>query len=72
MLKILRAYARAVRSLFLPGVLRHFLWPVLAAIGVWLVLGIVFWARLSHADTERFRFSKLASRYDPHGFQAWV
>ncbi|QID19888.1 EI24 domain-containing protein [Nitrogeniibacter mangrovi] len=40
---ILRAYARAVKSLTERGVLWHLIWPSLAAALVWLVLGIVFW-----------------------------
>jgi CysZ protein len=45
---ILRAYLKASRSLFLPEVLGHFLWPVLAAAAAWLGLGLVFWDRLAH------------------------
>jgi CysZ protein len=47
MLAIFRAYARALRSLFLPGLLRHFVWPVLASVAGWLTLGVVFWGRIS-------------------------
>lgn len=47
MLQIPRAYLRALRSLFLPGMLRHFVWPVLASIAAWLGIGIAFWGRLS-------------------------
>jgi len=49
MVGILRAYSRALRSLLLPGVLTHFLWPVLAALALWLVVGVVLWDRLAHA-----------------------
>lgn len=48
MLQIPRAYLRALRSLFLPGMLKHFLWPVLASVAAWLGVGIAFWGRLSH------------------------
>jgi CysZ protein len=51
MLAIFRAYTRALRSLFLPGLLRHFAWPVLASVGLWLGAGIAFWGRLSRAAT---------------------
>jgi CysZ protein len=47
MLQIPRAYLRALRSLFLPGMLRHFVWPVLASVAVWLGAGLAFWGRLS-------------------------
>jgi CysZ protein len=47
MLGIARAYLRAVKSFALPGMLRHFAWPVLVSAGLWLGLGIAFWERLS-------------------------
>jgi len=49
MLAMLRAYARAVRSLFLPAVLAHFLWPVLVAAAAWLTAGLTCWDRLAWA-----------------------
>jgi CysZ protein len=49
MLAIFRAYARALRSLFLPGMLRHFVWPGLVSVALWLGIGLVFWGRLSRA-----------------------
>lgn len=47
MLAMFRACALAVRSLFLPGVLRHFLWPTAVAVAVWVATGLSFWGRLS-------------------------
>ena len=49
MLALLRAYAKAVRSLLLPAVLAHFMWPVLVAAGVWIGLGLLCWDGLAHA-----------------------
>jgi CysZ protein len=51
MLRIFRAYGRAARSLFLPGVLKHFLWPVFASLAAWVAVGLAFWGRLSHVLT---------------------
>ncbi|MEC5399981.1 EI24 domain-containing protein [Uliginosibacterium sp. H1] len=41
---ILRAYARALRSLSQPGLLWHLVWPTLLAIALWVTVGILFWA----------------------------
>lgn len=49
MLAIFRAYARALRSLSSSGMVRHFLWPVLVSVAVWVGAGLAFWGRLSHA-----------------------
>jgi CysZ protein len=51
MLAIPRAYARALRSLVMPGMLRHFAWPVLASLVAWVVIGIWLWGRVSRALT---------------------
>ncbi len=51
MLAVFRAYARALRSLVMPGMIRHFVWPVLASVALWLGIGLGFWGRLSRALT---------------------
>jgi uncharacterized protein involved in cysteine biosynthesis len=58
MLAILRAYARALRSMLLPSVLTHFLWPVLIAAAAWLAAGLAFWDRLAWALAGSFRFAR--------------
>ena len=67
MLAILRAYARAVRSLLLPGLVRHFLWPVLVAVAAWVAAGLVFWGRLSHGLVGLLRHWPALSSHLPHG-----
>lgn len=68
MLQIPRAYIRALRSLFLPGILRHFLWPVLASVVAWLGIGLAFWGRLSHFLTGLIqRWPALGSRLPAGG-----
>ena len=47
MVAILRAYGRALRSMLLPGMLRHFLWPVLASAVLWVGAGVVLWGKLT-------------------------
>jgi CysZ protein len=47
MIAILRAYGRALHSMVLPGMLRHFLWPVLASAVLWLGAGVALWGRLT-------------------------
>jgi uncharacterized protein involved in cysteine biosynthesis len=47
MIAILRAYGRALRSMVVPGMLRHFLWPVLASAVLWLGAGLALWGRLT-------------------------
>jgi hypothetical protein len=47
MVAILRAYGRALRSMLLPGMLKHFLWPVLASAVLWVVAGLALWGRLA-------------------------
>jgi CysZ protein len=58
MLGILRAYARALRSLVLPPVLAHFLWPVLVAAGAWLAAGLAFWDKLAWALAGSLHFAR--------------
>jgi CysZ protein len=55
MASILRAYARALRSLSLPPVLGHFIWPVLVSAAAWTVTGILCWDRLAHVLVRLFR-----------------
>ena len=47
MIAIFRAYGRALRSMLLPGMLKHFLWPVLASAVLWVVAGLALWGRLT-------------------------
>jgi uncharacterized protein involved in cysteine biosynthesis len=47
MIAVLRAYGRALRSMLRPGVLRHFLWPVLASAVLWVGAGLVLWGKLT-------------------------
>jgi CysZ protein len=61
MAAVLRAFARALRSLLLPSVLAHFLWPVLVAVAAWTVAGLVFWDRLAHGLVRLLRFFHFAS-----------
>ena len=44
---ILRAYGRALRSMLVPGMLRHFLWPVLASAVLWIGAGLALWGHLT-------------------------
>src|SRR5512137_2963232 len=46
---ILRAYARAIRSLGQRQVLAHFLWPVLLAAAACITAGVLWWDRLARA-----------------------
>jgi CysZ protein len=52
MIRIIQAYGRAVRSLFLPGMFFHFMWPVLASFILWVGVGIAFWGKLASAITK--------------------
>ena len=47
MLAILRAYGLALRTMVRPGMIRHFLWPVLASAALWLGAGLALWGRLT-------------------------
>lgn len=68
MLGILRAYERSLHSLFFSGLLRHFVWPVLAAGALWTTVGVLFWGRLSHALTRLLqRWSLLTPHLSPGG-----
>jgi CysZ protein len=44
---ILRAYGLALRSMLVPGMMRHFLWPVLASAVLWIGAGLALWGRLT-------------------------
>jgi CysZ protein len=48
MIRIARAYLRAARSFRLPGMLKHFLWPVVVSVAAWVAIGIALWGKLSH------------------------
>lgn len=63
MIAILRAYGRALRSLFLPGMLKHFMWPVLVSAVLWLGAGIALWGRLTRLLVRTFqRWPLLSAR----------
>lgn len=47
--EVLSAFGRALRSLSRPSMLWHLIWPTLAAIAVWAVLGWFFWDDASTA-----------------------
>ena len=47
MLAILRAYGLALRTMVRPGMIRHFLWPVLASAVLWVGAGIALWGTLT-------------------------
>jgi uncharacterized protein involved in cysteine biosynthesis len=70
MIGIIRAYSRAVRSLFQPGMLAHFLWPVLVSVILWGGMGIAFWGRLAQALTGLFHHWPSLARRLPTGSQA--
>jgi hypothetical protein len=55
MVAILRAYGRALRSMLLPGMLKHFLWPVLASAVLWVVAGLALWGRLTRVLVRMVR-----------------
>ena len=60
MITILDAIAGAFRSLFSLRLLWLMVWPVLAAIVLWVVLAIVFWAPLQNAWLWLFEYFGLA------------
>lgn len=47
--QVLNAFGRALRSLATPAMLWHLLWPTLAAIALWGVLGWSYWDEASAA-----------------------
>lgn len=60
---VLDALARALRDLFSLRVLWVVVWPMLAAVFFWLVLGITFWGTFS---------GWIAQGLDAIGIQAWL
>ena len=63
---MLRAYSRALRSLFEPTLRRHFFWPVLAAAAAWLGVGLAFWDPLARGLVSLIRrIGPLASYLAP-------
>jgi len=63
MIGIFRAYVRAFNSLFLPGMLAHFLWPLCVSMALWIGLGVAFWGKLARALMGLLRrFPSLAGR----------
>jgi len=64
MIAIFRAYGRALRSMLLPGMLRYFLWPVLASAVLWVGAGLVLWGRLTRVLVGMFQhWPALAARF---------
>jgi CysZ protein len=55
MIAIIRACGRALRSLFLTGMLKHFLWPVLASAVLWVGVGLALWGRLTGILVHMFQ-----------------
>jgi uncharacterized protein involved in cysteine biosynthesis len=68
MMGIFRAYIRAFHSLFLPGMLAHFLWPLFVSMALWIGLGVAFWGKLARALMGFLRrFPSLAGRLPSGG-----
>jgi CysZ protein len=67
MLAIARAYVRATKSLALPGMLRHFLWPVLLSIGLWISVGLLFWNKIAGWLLHLARHWNMLARLTPEG-----
>ena len=62
-MSVLDALARALRDLFSLRVLWVVIWPMLAALLLWLVLGVTFWSTFS---------GWMARGLDAIGIQAWL
>ena len=62
-MSVLDALARALRDLFSLRVLWVVIWPMLAALLLWLVLGVTFWTTFS---------GWMARGLDAIGIQAWL
>lgn len=62
-MSVLDALARALRDLFSLRVLWVVIWPMLAALLLWLVLGVTFWGTFS---------GWMARGLDAIGIQAWL
>ena len=52
MTEVLKAYARALRSLLTPGILWHLLWPTVLAVVFWVALAWMSWDTVG-ASVER-------------------
>ncbi|MGB0129937.1 MAG: EI24 domain-containing protein [Rhodocyclaceae bacterium] len=52
--EVLGAFGRALRSLSRPSMFWHLIWPTLAAIVVWAVLGWLYWEPVSTTMLEWF------------------
>lgn len=52
MTEVLKAYGRALRSLFTPGVLWHLLWPTVLAVAFWIAVAWFSWDTVG-AGVER-------------------
>ena len=63
MTAILDSIARALRDLFSPRVMWVVIWPMLAAMLLWLALGITFWSTFS---------GWIAQGLDAIGIQVWL
>jgi CysZ protein len=66
MISILRAYGRALRSMLLPGIMKHFLWPVLASAVLWVGAGLALWGWLTRVLLDLIRrWPLLSARLSP-------
>ena len=52
MTEVLKAYARALRSLLTPGILWHLLWPTVLAVAFWIAVAWMSWDSVG-AGVER-------------------
>lgn len=52
--EVLGAFGRALRSLSRPSMLWHLIWPTLAALAIWGVLGTLYWEPASNALLHLF------------------
>ena len=67
MVAIVRACLRATKSFALPGMLRHFLWPVLASLGLWTAVGILFWDKVAGWLLHFAQHWSMLARWTPEG-----
>lgn len=52
MTEVLKAYARALKSLLTPGILWHLLWPTVLAVALWIAVAWMSWDTIG-AGVER-------------------
>lgn len=54
MTQVLKAYARALKSLLTPGILWHLLWPTVLALAFWIAVAWMTWEAVGAAVTRLF------------------